>query len=90
MTRYTSLFPDSGLDWSYTITDTPSGDAEMIHFHLGDTTMAAISAGPYFQLNESISLMIDLSSKEELNRIYKGLMDGGRELMPLDEYDFSP
>ncbi|MFU2181304.1 VOC family protein [Streptococcus hyovaginalis] len=88
--RYTSLFPDSGLDWSYTITDTPSGDAEMIHFHLGDTTMAAISAGPYFQLNESISLMIDLSSKEELNRIYKGLMDGGRELMPLDEYDFSP
>lgn len=45
---YTQLLPDSGIDWIHTVTDTPSGDAELIQFHLGDTTLAAISAGPYY------------------------------------------
>lgn len=68
---YTQLLPDSGIDWIHTVTDTPSGDAELIQFHLGDTTLAAISAGPYVKLNESASLMLDLSSKEEVDRLYQ-------------------
>lgn len=87
---YTQLLPDSGIDWIHTVTDTPSGDAELIQFHLGDTTLAAISAGPYVKLNESASLMLDLSSKEEVDRLYQALIVDGRELMPLQAYDFSP
>lgn len=54
---YVELFGGK-LDWTYTITDTPSGDSDLIQFQLGDMTLAAISAGPYFKLNESMSLMV--------------------------------
>ena len=78
------------IDWNYTITDTPSGDAGLIQFQLGDMTLAAISAGPYFKLNESMSLMVNVARKDDVRRLYEALSDGGRILMPLAEYPFSP
>ena len=78
------------IDWTYTITDTPSGDAGLIQFQLGDMTLAAISAGPYFKLNESMSLMVNVARKDDVRRLYEALSDGGRILMPLAEYPFSP
>lgn len=78
------------IDWNYTITDMPSGDAGLIQFQLGDMTLAAISAGPYFKLNESMSLMVNVASKDDVSRLYETLSDGGRVLMPLGEYPFSP
>ncbi len=78
------------IDWTYTITDTPSGDSDLIQFQLGDLTLAAISAGPYFKLNESMSLMVNVASKDEVTRLYQALSEGGRILMPLGEYPFSP
>lgn len=86
---YVELFGGK-LDWTYTITDTPSGDADLIQFQLGDMTLAAISAGPYFKLNESMSLMVNVASKDEVTRLYQALSEGGRILMPLGEYPFSP
>ncbi|MFI3124330.1 VOC family protein [Streptococcus suis] len=86
---YVDLFGGK-LDWSYTITDTPSGDSDLIQFQLGDMTLAAISAGPYFKLNESMSLMVNVASKDEVTRLYQALSEGGRILMPLAEYPFSP
>ena len=74
------------IDWNYTITDTPSGDAGLIQFQLGDMTLAAISAGPYFKLNESMSLMVNVARKDDVRRLYEALSDGGRILMPLAEY----
>ncbi len=44
---YTSLIPESRIDWSHELTDTPSGDAVLIQFQLANLTLAAISAGPY-------------------------------------------
>lgn len=86
---YVDLFGGK-LDWTYTITDTPSGDSDLIQFQLGDMTLAAISAGPYFKLNESMSLMVNVASKDEVTRLYQALSEGGRVLMPLGEYPFSP
>lgn len=86
---YVELF-DGKIDWTYTITDTPSGDSDLIQFQLGDMTLAAISAGPYFKLNESMSLMVNVASKDEVTRLYQALSEGGRILMPLGEYPFSP
>ncbi|MEG3226198.1 VOC family protein [Streptococcus suis] len=86
---YVELFGGK-IDWTYTITDTSSGDSDLIQFQLGDMTLAAISAGPYFKLNESMSLMVNGASKDEVTRLYQALSEGGRILMPLGEYPFSP
>lgn len=86
---YVDLFGGK-LDWTYTITDTPSGDSDLIQFQLGDMTLAAISAGPYFKLNESMSLMVNVANRDEVTRLYQALSEGGRILMPLAEYSFSP
>ncbi|MDG3181553.1 VOC family protein [Streptococcus suis] len=86
---YVDLFGGK-IDWNYTITDMPSGDAGLIQFQLGDMTLAAISAGPYFKLNESMSLMVNVASKDDVSHLYEALSDGGRVLMPLAEYPFSP
>lgn len=86
---YTSLFPDSHMDWIHDLTDTPSGDAVLVQFQLANLTLAAISAGPYFKLNESTSLMVHFQNKDELNRIFEALSEAGRVLMPLGEYPFN-
>lgn len=86
---YTSVFPESQLDWTYHLSDTPSGDAQLVQFRLVNMTLAAISAGPYFHLNESMSLMVQVSKKEEVDRLYQSLSQNGKVLMPLGEYPFN-
>jgi predicted 3-demethylubiquinone-9 3-methyltransferase (glyoxalase superfamily) len=86
---YISLFDQSRLVNETVISDTPSGDAEIINFELAGQPFAAISAGPYFKFNPSISLMVACNSLEEVNTKWKALSEGGTELMPLGEYPFS-
>jgi predicted 3-demethylubiquinone-9 3-methyltransferase (glyoxalase superfamily) len=88
-TFYCSLFQRSGLLHVNEIKDTPSGDAETIDFELEGQRFSAISAGPYFRLNPSVSLMVACSSEEEVNAKWKALAEDGTELMPLGEYPFS-
>ncbi len=87
--RYTQLFEDSEIITINTIYDTPSGDTETVDFQLAGMRFTAISAGPYFTLNPSISLMVACSTPEEVDRLYHALSAGGSELMPLGEYPFS-
>jgi predicted 3-demethylubiquinone-9 3-methyltransferase (glyoxalase superfamily) len=84
---YVSLFECSNIMNIITIPDTPSGDAELVEFKLANLEFAAISAGPYFAFNPSISLMVSCGSEEEVDRLYKHLCTD--ELMPLGEYPFS-
>lgn len=86
---YMSLFEHSSLVNSTVLKDTPSGDADLITFTLGDQTFQAISAGPYFQFNPSMSLMVSCQSEEEVQRLWQALIEGGQALMPLMEYPFS-
>ena len=71
------------------IEDTPSGDAEMLSFQLEGQLFNAISGGPFFSLNPSISLMVACSTAEEVDRKYAALSQFGSDLMPLGEYPFS-
>ncbi|MBU3183269.1 VOC family protein [Clostridium estertheticum] len=86
---YISLFDESKILNVTVIGDTPSGDAESVNFELAGQPFAAISAGPYFKFNPSISLMVACTSLEEVNTKWKALSEGGTELMPLGEYPFS-
>lgn len=86
---YTGLFPRSGITSDTTLADTPSGDAESIGFELAGQPFHAISAGPYFSLNPSISLMVACTAAEQVDALWKVLAEGGHALMPLGEYPFS-
>lgn len=93
---YVSLFPDSGIDYRVVLPNTPSGDAESIAFHLAGHPFMAISGGPFFRPNPSISFMLDFDpsrdpkAREHLDATWAALSEGGRVLMPLDAYPFSP
>lgn len=87
---YTNLFPDSELKAQTVLPDTPSGDVDYLLFRLGELQFSAMNGGGYSQLNESMSIMVMISSREELNRIYETLSQGGKILMPLQSYDFCP
>lgn len=42
-----------------------------------------------FTFTPSLSLFVDLDSEASLERTFSQLMDGGKVLMPLDDYGFS-
>lgn len=86
---YVSIFENSRINNVTKILDTPSGDCDFIDFKLANIDLLAISAGPYFTFNSSISLMVVCDTGEEVNRLYDILSAGGSDLMPLDEYPFS-
>lgn len=86
---YVSLFEDSRLTNVTVIENTPSGDADFVSFELAGQPFQAISGGPYFKFNPSISLMVACASIEEVDSKWKALSEGGTELMPLGVYPFN-
>ncbi|QQS44330.1 VOC family protein [Candidatus Roizmanbacteria bacterium] len=86
---YTSLFSGSSIDHVSRITDTPSGDCDIVSFTLSGEPFMSISAGPIFKFNPSISISVQCETEEEIKKLHKALMEGGTELMPLDTYEFS-
>jgi predicted 3-demethylubiquinone-9 3-methyltransferase (glyoxalase superfamily) len=92
---YSEVFPDSRVTNVTTLHDTPSGDCDMVSFTVWGHEFMAISAGPLFEINPSISFMVNFDpatvpdAAQTLDRIWDRLIDGGQELMPLGEYPFS-
>jgi predicted 3-demethylubiquinone-9 3-methyltransferase (glyoxalase superfamily) len=93
---YCSVFPDSRIETSTRLRNTPSGDCDLLYFKLCGQPFMAISAGPIFKFNPSISFIVnfdpsrDAQAREYLDTLWAALIDGGRALMPLDAYPFSP
>ncbi len=92
---YATVFPDSKVNNVTTFTDSPSGDGEVVSFEVWGHQFMAISAGPIFKINPSISFFVNFdpsrmeNAKEKLDEIWGKLIDGGTALMPLQKYDFS-
>lgn len=89
-TWYVSLFENSGIENKSTISDTPSGDAQVVSFELAGFSFSAISAGPFFSMNPAVSLMVSCKTREEVDRLYKELKQEAVILLPLDSYPYSP
>src|SRR5256712_6936560 len=70
---YTSIFPDSKVTNITTLHDTPSGDADIVSFELAGQPFMAISAGPLFKFNESISFMVYCETQDEIDNYWEKL-----------------
>lgn len=92
---YCAAFPNSKILSSIVMHDTPSGDCDLLTFNLNGHDFMAISAGPYFKINPSISFILnfdpsqDEQAEQSLKALWEKLFDGGSVLMPLQEYPFS-
>jgi len=92
---YCSVFPDSIVTNITTLHNTPSGDVDTVSFELWGQKFMAISAGPEFKFNPSISFIVNFDpsrekdAKEKIDEAWDKLSQGGTVLMPLDRYPFS-
>src|SRR2546428_8172449 len=86
---YTSLLPDSKVTNITTLHNTPSGDCDVVSFELSGQPFMAISAGPLFKFNPSVSFHVKCKTKDEVDAIWGKLSRGGKVLMPLGAYPFS-
>ncbi len=92
---YASVFPDGRIHSVTMLRDTPSGDGEVVRFSLAGQPFIAISAGPEFRFNPSISFIVnfdpsrDAEAAAHLDALWSPLADGGLVRMPLDAYPFS-
>ncbi len=92
---YASVFPDSGITNITTLRNTPSGDCDVVSFTVLGQPFMAISAGPLFEFNPSISFMVnfdpaqDADAQTRIDDVWAKLTAEGKVLMPLDKYPFS-
>ncbi len=94
---YSSIFSNSRITQESTIREvpTPSGDCDIISFELRGQPFMAISAGPLFTFNPSVSFIVNFDPSREsdaadsIDTAWEKLSRGGRELMPIGEYPWS-
>ena len=92
---YASAFPDGKINNINTIHDTPSGDCDIVSFSIAGQSFMAISAGPLFKCNPSVSFMVnfdpsrDSNARENLDALWSKLSAGGKVRMPIEKYPFS-
>jgi len=79
---YVSVFKESRIVNITTLRDTPSGTVDVVTFELFGQEFMAISAGPLFKFNESISFVVKCDTQEEIDYYWEKLTsDGGQEGM---------
>lgn len=86
---YATLFDNSKVDSVTTITGTPSGDSDIVEFTLAGQEFMAISAGPYFKMNPSISMFVVFDNEKEIKSVWNKLIDGGKALMEYNTYPWA-
>ncbi len=78
---YTSLIPGSEIvRTSAVMGDNPAGPAGSVsitEFTLGDQRYMAIEAGPLDAFNHSFSIMVEVDTQQELDRLWDALGEGG-------------
>ena len=92
---YASIIPNSKITNVTRIYNTPSGDCDIVSFELSGQPFMAISAGPFFKFNPSVSFLLnfdpskDSRARENLDALWNKLSQDGTVLMELGKYPFS-
>lgn len=80
---YTGIFDNSRILDISRYSDTAPGQAGRVmtvQFQIEGRDFIALNGGPAFQFNEAVSLVVDCSSQEEVDRYWNALTaDGGQE-----------
>ncbi|AWR86009.1 VOC family protein [Meiothermus taiwanensis] len=92
---YCDAIPGSRINSLVVLRDTPSGDCDLVSFELAGQPFMAISAGPLFKFNPSISFILNFDpsqgrTRQDLEALWNKLLPGGSVLMPLQAYPFAP
>lgn len=66
-----------------------AGTPMTIEFSIEGFKFLALNGGDTFKPNPSISFFYNTKSKEEMDKLWSKLIEGGKELMKLQEYSFS-
>jgi len=94
MNYYVSLFGDAAIDdirrWGPE-GQGAAGKVMVATFTLkGQTFMASDSPVKHeFGFTPAMSLFVDCADEAEIDRLFAGLSDGGKVLMPLNQYPFA-
>ena len=86
---YVSAFPNSRIKSKTVLNNTPSGSVDVVTFEISGFEFQAISAGPLFKFNPSVSFLVTCNTKDEVDALWEKLAQGGTALMELDAYPFS-
>jgi len=93
---YTSLFDGSSIGRiarygkeGFEIHGMPEGSVLTIEFEVAGYQMIALNGGPFFKINPSISFFVVCETRDEIDRLWSALEEGGQVLMPLESYDWS-
>lgn len=57
----------------------PEGTAMVVEFTLNDMQFMALNGGPQFKFNESISVVVNCDTQEEIDHYWNNLTSGGEE-----------
>lgn len=86
---YCSIFLNSKIINTTTLHDTPSGNCDVVSFELSGQPFMAISAGPLFKFNPSVSFFVTCETETEVDTLWQKFSEGGSTLMELGKYEWS-
>jgi predicted 3-demethylubiquinone-9 3-methyltransferase (glyoxalase superfamily) len=79
---YCSLIPGSNVESCFLIDNGELGTSWLINFSLGGVPYQILDAGPYFTLNEAVSISVETEDQAETDRLWTALTaHGGEESM---------
>lgn len=79
---YCGIFPDSSIDHVSHYTEAGPGEPGTVltvDFTLDGQRFTAINGGPQFPFTEAVSLLVDCTDQDEIDRYWEALGDGGQE-----------
>jgi predicted 3-demethylubiquinone-9 3-methyltransferase (glyoxalase superfamily) len=74
---YEDIFYDFKIISRNKMSETPSGDVEIVEVEIFGNRMSWMTAGPYFKFNEAISFVISTDGQEETDYYWQKLTAGG-------------
>jgi predicted 3-demethylubiquinone-9 3-methyltransferase (glyoxalase superfamily) len=93
---YVSAFKNTGIGTiahydseSAKASGRPEGSVLTVEFQLEGQQFMALNGGPYFTFSPAVSLFINCSTEEEIDKLWQKLSEGGTVLMGLAQYPFS-